>query len=537
MTYPPQPEPFAEALGEAAHTAAMAYRLVMTISDAVRRATQKRITGREEELGEDAEKMAPGWSADQLRGHLGDDILAVLMQSADWPTMARQLVGLQQAGVDLGTFLPQMGRMTAGVHQAVTANAARIKAEGIDRWADLLKTTMPGGLVRDAILASPAWPDIAAAMARLDDSGIDVARILTDAHQAGVGVDQAVAAVTAAAAKIPAPAVAAAKTPAPAPSTSVAAAGKAPAPASAPAKAPAPGAASARGALAERMGSAHDPWGGPPAGRVPAPAPGPAPAPVAAPAPAAPPVRNAVDPWAPPASTDAKRSWGPLTEGLDVPRNLDLGDRATALHQLKVDPAVHSQMVSLVMDILPEREAGLLVGSRQWPLLAARMQNIRESDSTHTVARHLHRLTADTSWKQATGTALAGRLVDPSCPDHTADRAPRARVPAVGLADGRPLPFHHHPRRRGPRQVGPGRGRRPRPPTAGRAHQGRGTSTVTAPHRDPDGDKRRSRILEQPPDPRGCGVGRCPRWPDVGGIGFGSLGSAGCWLGCRPGTG
>ncbi|MFD5880085.1 hypothetical protein ACFWHN_15445, partial [Streptomyces yangpuensis] len=203
--YPPLPEPFAEALGEAAHTAAMAYRLVLAISDAVRRAAQKRLTGREEELGEDAGKMAPGWSADQLRGHLGDDILAVLMQDTDWPRMACQLVGLQQAGVDLGVFLPQMGRMTAGVHQAVTANAARIKAEGTDRWADLLQTTMPEGLVRDAILASPAWPDIAAAMGRLDTAGIDVARILTDAHQAGAGVDQAVAAVTAAAANTPAP--------------------------------------------------------------------------------------------------------------------------------------------------------------------------------------------------------------------------------------------------------------------------------------------------------------------------------------------
>ncbi|MFE6840454.1 hypothetical protein ACFVFI_37245, partial [Streptomyces sp. NPDC057705] len=74
----------------------------MTISDAVRRATQRRLTGREEELGEDAEKTAPGRSADQLRGHLGDDILAVLMQGADWPQMACQLVGLQQAGIDLG---------------------------------------------------------------------------------------------------------------------------------------------------------------------------------------------------------------------------------------------------------------------------------------------------------------------------------------------------------------------------------------------------------------------------------------------------
>ncbi|MFE5675495.1 hypothetical protein ACFQ7B_05060 [Streptomyces erythrochromogenes] len=183
----------------------MAYRLVLAISDAVRRAAQQRLTGREEELGDDAGKMAPGWSADQLRGHLGDDILAMLMQDTDWPQVARQLVGLQQAGVDLSVFLPQMGRVTARVHQAATANAARIKAEGTDRRADLLRRSMPGGLVRDAILSSPAWPDTAAAMGRLDTAGIDVARILTDAHQAGADVDRAVAAVTAAAANTPAP--------------------------------------------------------------------------------------------------------------------------------------------------------------------------------------------------------------------------------------------------------------------------------------------------------------------------------------------
>lgn len=257
MTYPPQPEPFAEALGEAAHSAAMAYRLMMTITDAVRRAVQKRITGKEEELSEDAEKMAPGWSADQLRGVLGDDILAELMAGADWPVMARQLVGLQQAGVDLGTFLPQIGRMTAGVHQAVVANAGPDEGGGhgpVGRPPEVHDARGPGA--RDAILSSPAWPDIAAAMGHLDARGVDVARILLDAHAAGAGVDQAVAAVaTAAAAKAPAPAPAT-----PAPTTT-----PAPDPASADARLPAP-----------------------------------APAPGTTPAAAAAPVRDAVDPWAPP---------------------------------------------------------------------------------------------------------------------------------------------------------------------------------------------------------------------------------------------
>ncbi|RPK27552.1 hypothetical protein EES37_36660 [Streptomyces sp. ADI91-18] len=77
-----------------------------------------------------------------------------------------------------------------------------------------------------------------------------------------------------------------------------------------------------------------------------------------------PPVREAVDPWAPPASVDAKRSWGPLAEGLSVPRDLDLGDRAKALEQLGVNRLAHATIVGVVKDALPETQVGLL-GSRR----------------------------------------------------------------------------------------------------------------------------------------------------------------------------
>ncbi|MFD7258848.1 hypothetical protein [Streptomyces sp. NPDC059874] len=50
-------------------------------------ATQNRLTGKEAELGEDAEEMAPGWSADQLRGVLSEDVLAELMKGADFLTV------------------------------------------------------------------------------------------------------------------------------------------------------------------------------------------------------------------------------------------------------------------------------------------------------------------------------------------------------------------------------------------------------------------------------------------------------------------
>ncbi|MFJ5050465.1 hypothetical protein ACIP71_38305, partial [Streptomyces sp. NPDC088719] len=62
-------------------------------------------------------------------------------------------------------------------------------------------------------------------------------------------------------------------------------------------------------------------------------------------------------------STDARNAWGPLTEGLNIPRDLDLGNRARALHQLRINDAAHTYMVTQVHQHLPEREAALLVNS------------------------------------------------------------------------------------------------------------------------------------------------------------------------------
>ncbi|MFI9014079.1 hypothetical protein ACIGZI_08545, partial [Streptomyces griseus] len=183
-------EPFSEALSEAAQAAAMSVRLILTIADAVRRASQKHHHGQEQDLPEDIGQMAESWwSADELGKHLPASLLDHLTNTPDWPVTARRLVSLSRAGVDLTQFLPNLATMAAGVERAVATNTARTKTEGngTDRWADhLLRTTLPESLVRDAILASPTWPDIAATMGRLHDQGIDVTRILTDAHTAGL---------------------------------------------------------------------------------------------------------------------------------------------------------------------------------------------------------------------------------------------------------------------------------------------------------------------------------------------------------------
>ncbi|MCX4546954.1 hypothetical protein [Streptomyces sp. NBC_01565] len=73
-------------------------------------------------------------------------------------------------------------------------------------------------------------------------------------------------------------------------------------------------------------------------------------------------------------SVDARVMWGPLTEGLDVPNDLDLSDRQAVLEQLDVGAAANSRLVTITRDYIgSDRETALLVSTRAWPLLAARI--------------------------------------------------------------------------------------------------------------------------------------------------------------------
>ncbi|MEU9233459.1 hypothetical protein [Streptomyces subrutilus] len=215
---------------------------------------------------------------------------------------------------------------------------------------------------------------------------------------------------------------------------------------------------------------------------VPAPADARVPAPAAAPTPApAAPVREAVDPWAPPASRDAKRSWGPLTEGLNVPRDLDLGDRVKALEQLCVKGLAHATIVGVVKDVLPETRVGLLVGSRPWPLLAARMDQIRDQGGPGLLAAYLARLQADTTWQDGPASTTVGWLVEATpLLDDAALGTCRARVAGPRLSGGGPLPLHHDRGRRGPRPAGCGGSRGARSSAAGCAGLACGAGPVTS---------------------------------------------------------
>jgi hypothetical protein len=301
-------EAFAESAAEAVQTSVMAVRLVMAIADAVRRQQQKK-AGKEEELPDAAKSAAE--ASEEVKKLLPDDISAALLEGADWPQLAQQLMALKGAGVDLEAMLPRVGEVAVTVRDQVAANAEKVAREG--KWVTALRETMPAGPVREAILSSPAWPEMAKKMTTLDERGVDVRAILASAHEEGVGVDQAVAKAL---------------------------------------------------AVAEVSTT----------------------------------------------SRDALMSFGPLTIGLDCPKNLDLDNREYALQvQLAIPPSDNQRFARMVREAMPglEREADLLVASRQWPLIAARMAAMGRKP----VEEHLARLSKDTSWQEGSPSQLGGRLV------------------------------------------------------------------------------------------------------------------------------
>ncbi|WP_345695738.1 hypothetical protein [Kitasatospora terrestris] len=334
-------DPFAEAVGDAVETAAMAVRLLLSVADAVRLAAEAR-AHRSTPSSPAAQAVAE--AAGDLRAHLPPDIVTALVRGAEWPRTAQQLVALRGAGVDLETFLPEVGQVAAGVRDEVLAKAALRRGTSPEGpWASLLRDAFPDDAVRDAILASQTWPEIASTMQLLHERGVDVHRLLAAAHRAGAVVDQAVARV------------------------------------------PAYGSALPRTV-----------------------------------------------------SRDALRSYGPLTVGLDVPLDLDLGNRERALAQLGVSKAQNSRYVRWAHEAVPgmERTISLLVTTRQWPLIAARMARLEDHGADPRT--HLAHLNRDRSWADGPTPGLGERLLRAACAalhrpagEHP---APPAVIPAAARA-------------------------------------------------------------------------------------------------------
>ncbi|MEU3384080.1 hypothetical protein [Streptomyces albidoflavus] len=280
-----------EAVGESVQTAVVAVKLMLAVSKAVREQVARAEAARAAAEGDAAAaEQAAGESlaaeeaavsdadlqaaAEAVKRSFPADVASAVLRDGRWREMAVQIATLSAAGVDLGVLMPHLGEVATSVRDAV---ASKAEADG---WGQVLREAMPAGLVREAILTSPAWPEIATQMSVLQQRGVDVRAVLVRAHEEGVGVDQAVSRLTA-----------------------------------------------------------------------PSPRPG--------------------EDW-------ARRRWyGPLTEGLSVPADLDLGNRRRAFAQLGITAEEHADVVQRMRRVWPsDHQVAAVVKSPQWPLLAARMVHL-----------------------------------------------------------------------------------------------------------------------------------------------------------------
>ncbi|MEH0589801.1 hypothetical protein QA942_39550 [Streptomyces sp. B21-106] len=144
-------------------------------------------------------------------------------------------------------------------------------------------------------------------------------------------------------------------------------------------------------------------------------------------------------------SRDAQLAYGPLTTGLDLPRDLDLSDRERTFKQLALSPQENERYARWVREAMRgrEREADLLVSARQWPLVAARIAAVESEGGP--VREHLARLMQDTSWQEGPAPQLGSRLVqaagnalrrpggDAAGPSRTAVNTAAARATSTSL--------------------------------------------------------------------------------------------------------
>lgn len=171
-----------EAVGESVQTAVVAVKLLLAVSKAVREQVAKAEAARAAAEGDAAaaeqaasELLAAEEAAvseadlqaavEAVKRSFPADVASAVLRDGRWREMAVQIATLSAAGVDLGVLMPQLGEVASSVRDAVAS-----KAE-VDGWGQVLREAMPAGLVREAILTSPAWPEIATQMTALQQRG------------------------------------------------------------------------------------------------------------------------------------------------------------------------------------------------------------------------------------------------------------------------------------------------------------------------------------------------------------------------------
>lgn len=174
-----------QAAGQAAQTAAMSVRFLVTVAMAVaehtgrehpaRAAQVERLRQLNQPAGDPAERYAA-----MVRAEFKNPALRnALLDSEQWPQIAADLRYLESAGIDVSAFIRDAGAIAdriAGAMPQEPTPEQMVRAHMGDRLADTL-------------VNSQRWPQIADEMRQMQAAGIDVPQMLRSAAEPGAKIE------------------------------------------------------------------------------------------------------------------------------------------------------------------------------------------------------------------------------------------------------------------------------------------------------------------------------------------------------------
>ncbi|MER6845816.1 hypothetical protein [Streptomyces platensis] len=180
--------PFEVAAGQAAQSAVMSVRLLISIATALRANVEREAAAADPDLAEkvarlrqmerepDAQTINERYAA-MVRETFRPELAEGLLAAEQWPQMAAELHQLERAGVDVRVFLGDASQVAERVMQSVAPTTAQ-------RWERTVRSHLPQETA-DALMSAEQWPQIAQQMEQMQAAGVDVPLVLGDMARNG----------------------------------------------------------------------------------------------------------------------------------------------------------------------------------------------------------------------------------------------------------------------------------------------------------------------------------------------------------------
>ncbi|UWS77546.1 hypothetical protein [Streptomyces noursei] len=186
--------PFEVAAGQAAQSAFMSLRLLISIGTVLRSSVEKEAAAADPDRAEKVRRlraMEPELSPQEIsdryaamvRETFRPELAEALVNAEQWPQMAAELHQLDRAGVDVRSFLGDASRTAERIMREMAPTTA-------ERWERTVRSHLPTETA-EALVSAEEWPQLAEQMQQMQDAGLNVPGVLQDVARNGSTMQEA----------------------------------------------------------------------------------------------------------------------------------------------------------------------------------------------------------------------------------------------------------------------------------------------------------------------------------------------------------